>query len=881
VVPVIGSWAVGLLRHRGGRLAVVAFGVATAVALLALLGSFLTQAQASMTERAIRGVSVDWQVAGDDPAALMHVLRDTPGVRRTEPVGYATTSGLVATTPAALGETTQTTGPGVVLGLPDRYATTFPGSVRILVGDDRGALVAQQTAANLHVAPGDTVLIGLAGHRPAPIRVTGIVELTQANSLFQTVGAPPSAQPAAPPDNVIALDARTWHGVFDTFATTRPDLVHTQIHVRLDHHLPSSPADAYTAVVAKAHNVEAATSGGGLVGDNLAAALDAARSDAAYARILFLFLASPAAVLAGLLTASVVATGAPRRRREQALLRARGATSRHLVRLAAVEAAMVGSAGAVVGLVAAVVIGRASFGTAPTVIWALIAAGAGLAIAGCAVLVPAWRDLRLSTVAAGRVGQPRVVRWRRFGLDFIALAAGGLVFWATSRYGYQLVLAPEGVPTISVSYWAFAAPALLWTGAALFVWRLTDLTLHRGRPLLRRAFRPLAGNLAGVLANSTSRQRAPLARAVVLLGLALAFAASTATFTATYGAQAEVDAQLTNGADVTVSPSPGTDTPPTDAARIAAVPGVHGVEPMQHRYAYVGADLQDLYGIRPSTITDVTALQDTYFQGGTARQLMDQLTTHPDSVLVSAETVHDFQLHLGDRLRLRLQDGRTKKLVTVAFRYAGVATEFPTAPSDSFLVANADYVAQQTGSNAVGAFLVDTGGTDSVAVANRVRTLLGPAAVVTDLAHTRATIGSSLTAVDLTNLRTIELVFGVVLAAAAGALVLALGLAERRRTFAIAAALGARARELRAFVTTEAAVLTVGGLLGGVVIGWLVTHVLVKTLSGVFDPPPAALTVPWPYLAVVTATLIAAIAAVTTATIRVARTPPPRVLREL
>jgi putative ABC transport system permease protein len=80
----------------------------------------------------------------------------------------------------------------------------------------------------------------------------------------------------------------------------------------------------------------------------------------------------------------------------------------------------------------------------------------------------------------------------------------------------------------------------------------------------------------------------------------------TATFTATYHAQAEVDAQLTNGAYVTVSPSPGTQVPPAEAARIAAVPGVRAVEPMQHRYAHAGADLQDLYGVRPGTITDVT-----------------------------------------------------------------------------------------------------------------------------------------------------------------------------------------------------------------------------------------------------------------------------------
>src|SRR5439155_9956642 len=144
------------------------------------------------------------------------------------------------------------------------------------------------------------------------------------------------------------------------------------------------------------------------------------------------------------------------------------------------------------------------------------------------------------------------------------------------------------------------------------------------------------------------------------------------------------------------------------ADRLARVPGVSSVEPLQHRFAYVGADLQDLYGVRPSTIVHAGSLQDAYVAGGSVKRLMADLTVQPDGVLVSAETVHDFQLHPGDRLTLRLQDGRTKQLREVLFHYLGVVKEFPTAPRDSFLVANAAYVAQATGSNAVGTFLVDT-----------------------------------------------------------------------------------------------------------------------------------------------------------------------------
>ena len=44
---------------------------------------------------------------------------------------------------------------------------------------------------------------------------------------------------------------------------------------------------------------------------------------------------------------------------------------------------------------------------------------------------------------------------------------------------------------------------------------------------------------------------------MALVGLTAAFAASTAVFNATYQQQAEADARLTNGADVTVTESPG------------------------------------------------------------------------------------------------------------------------------------------------------------------------------------------------------------------------------------------------------------------------------------------------------------------------------------
>ena len=883
-------WLRALVAHRRGRLAATAVGVAVGVALIAAIGAFLSATTAQMTRQAVGRVGVDWQVqvqAGSRAREVLNRTRAFPGVAIARPVGVAATTGLSATT----GGTRQVTGPGRVLGLPDGYRRAFPAELRTLAGAGSGVLLAQQTAANLRAGPGDVVAIGRTGLAPARVRVDGVVDLPAADELFQRIGAPAGAQPQAPPDNVILLPRRLFRRIEGPLGAAHPDLVRAQVHARLSHALPSSPSAAFAQVSGHARNLEVALAGAGLVGDNLGAALDHARTDALYADLLFLFLGVPGVVLAGLVTASVAAAGAGRRRRDNALLRTRGATSRRLVGLALAETALAGGVGALVGLAGALAIGRAEFGGArfgagalAATLWAAGAVLAGLAIAAAAIALPAWRDARAATVAGQRreVGRrDRAPWWARYGLDVICLAGAGLVYWQASRSGYQLVLAPEGLPQVSVNWYALIAPVLGWLGAGLLTFRLADLVLGRGRRAVARAVRPLAGRLSPTVAASMARQRRLIARAAALVALAIAFAVSTSVFNATYRQQAEVDARLSNGADVTVTESPGARVGPSASVRLAAVPGVASVEPLQHRFAYVGADLQDLYGVRPATIDAAARLQDAWFQGGSARTLMDRLRGHPDSVLVSAETVRDFQLRPGDLLRLRLQDGLTKRYTSVPFRYAGVVKEFPTAPRDSFLVADAGYVARATGSDAVGAFLIQTDGTSPPLVAARLRRSLGVGGRVTDISDQRRVIGSSLTAVELSGLTRVELAFALVLAVAATGLTLGLGFHERRRGFAIATALGARPRQLGGFVWSESAFVAGAGLLLGAAIAAGLTVMLVKVLTGVFDPPPDALAVPWRYLAAVAALAGGATVVAGAVTLHALRRTAPQELRDL
>jgi putative ABC transport system permease protein len=169
---------------------------------------------------------------------------------------------------------------------------------------------------------------------------------------------------------------------------------------------------------------------------------------------------------------TLAASGAERRRRDQSLLRLRGASLGRIVGFAAMEALAAGIAGCVIGTALAALTAPL-FGqellSAGRLPWSAIASAAGLLLATAAVVVPAWLSARNLSVAAVRqtLGAEQAPIWARIYLDLICLAVAGVVFWQTAASGYQVVLATEGVTAVSVDYAAFLAPLLLWVGAAL------------------------------------------------------------------------------------------------------------------------------------------------------------------------------------------------------------------------------------------------------------------------------------------------------------------------------------------------------------------------------------------------------------------------------
>lgn len=857
----IGLWLKSTLVGRTGRLIGSIVGLALTVALLASLGTFVAASAQSMARRAIANVPVDWQVlmtpAADDVRVNDAIRKATTPVALSS-VGYADSAGLSATT----GNTTQTTGAGQVVGMEPGYTARFLDQVRVVLGTADGVLISTQTATNLHVTVGDTVIVLRIGVPPVDVRIAGVVTLPNADSMFQAIGVPKGTAPQAPPDNVLLMPMATWHTLFDAQRSVRPDTVRTQLHIRLDHAtLPSDPATAYVQVLGLANNVEAHVAGSAAIANNLAARLDGVRADALYARVLFLFLGAPGVVLALLVTLAVTSSGADRRRREQGLLRIRGASVGTLVRLAAWEAAAMGSAGVLLGLAIAAFTVRLSWQVTDAALAApsfALAALLGFALAIAAFVLPSWREATGSTVAASRSEfAPRSTPlWQRVYLDLILLVIGAAVFWNVAQTGYHIVLATEGVAQTSVRYEAFLAPLCLWLGAGLLWVRLGRFALGRGVARLA-GWVPGAGALAPLISASLARQRNRIAGAATLVSLAFAFATATAIFNTTYDTQARVDAELTNGADVAVT---GTTAAPASAmlAALRALPGVVDAVPLMHRMAYVGSDLQDIFGIDAVHIGQVTTVADAYFANHDAKGTLALLQRTPDGVLVAEETVKDFQLKLGDELNLRLQNTADHQYRTVRFHFIGTVREFPTAPKDSFLVANAAYLASQTGSNSAEVTLLRTSG-NIEAVGRAARALADKVSGmnVTTLGETQSIISSSLTAVDLRQLTQLELGFSVLLIAAIAGIVLGLNLAERQRSFAILVALGAKASQVGAFLWSEGLFIVATGTLLGTATGFAIAKTLVAILAGAFDPPPEALVVPWLYLGVTAVTALA------------------------
>lgn len=863
------AFQLGLARlgRRPGQSSIQVVVLALAVALLGAMLLFIGHSLRTMTASATRSVPLDLQgpVASYPKArALAGAVGRQPDVAQASPVATAPLAGVSHFGAAGVTDA----GAGAILAVPHDYLRNID-TFRFLRGGLRpGEIVLdQQLAATLRARIGDKVRLRLGGGQVRQFQVGGVALVTAPDVLFQPLNPLVGPAPAQPPANIailpVATFARQVGGALPSVNPVSPGAaavpgtvagVQWQVQAQLDRAgLTGTPSGAFKHAGQIRNSIERSLAGKIQFVDNLSEGLEAAAGDALYAQALFIMLAVPGALLAlGLAYLAALGT-VDRDRRELGLLRARGASPRQMLAMAAVEAAVIGLLAGVLGaglsFLAVKLLIHGSVGLSAARATTVVVVCIALAIVG-GFLARAAAGLRSlgETVAAARRGAGRSQKplWQRLYLDVLALALSGLIYWLTASTGFSAVVNPDSNPTLSLSIYMFFAPAFLWIGATLLLVRLRGRIFGwaaRGIGALRGE----SGRRRFLLA-SASRRGSAINRGLVFVGLLLAFGVSMGVFAATYNQQAAVDAQLTLGADITATAPPGVTAKQGLAKRIESVPGVAATSPVDHSYAYVGPDLQDTFGVEPATIGKATTLRDSYFLGAGAKAMMSRLEARPDGILVSKETITDYSLEEGDLLRLRVLDHRTGKFRVVPFHVVGAVQEFPSAPRDSFMVANLSYLQRADRAGGPNVVFAKTS-EDPTSVATRVASATrGFGVSVKNIRQQAVQTVSSITTVDLTGISRLEQAFAIVLAAAAMALFVSLAVNERRHEFATMAAIGASLRDIGAFVRSEAvAVLLAAGVLAAG-LGWLMAEMLVAMLQHVFDPPPDHLAVPWGFL---------------------------------
>ena len=308
-----------------------------------------------------------------------------------------------------------------------------------------------------------------------------------------------------------------------------------------------------------------------------ASKLDVARSLLAICAVL-LFLLAAAALLA------VARLLAGQREGESAMLTARGATRRQLLRLGAAEAVPLCLLCAVIGALAGIGLARLLAGSdAAGVGWAPFEVAAAVAVGALVImLVPVLSIVTPGTARARRGRQAAIAGVTRAGVDVALILLAVVAGWELRHYSAVSAGASGnfGVDPVIV-----AAPALALAGGTVLALRLLPAGGKAGDLLAARGRRLTAAMASWQISRLPIRQGG----AALLIVLAVATGTLALSQRQSWTRSVQDQAAFSAGADVRVQASQ-----PLSAGQAAAVAGTPGV---QHAMPVATFPQEDINGV--------------------------------------------------------------------------------------------------------------------------------------------------------------------------------------------------------------------------------------------------------------------------------------------
>jgi putative ABC transport system permease protein len=325
------SYALQIITRNPPRTFTYLFGLVLAVGLFAGILFFVDASSQRMTQAAVQSVKVDMQVystlATPDLNPILDALRKTPNVVAAQPLLSADFAG------AANAAGDKSAAVGKVFVVTPEYFSALQ-TLRLAAGafDPQGALVSQQLFGALGLKIGDTIMVDFVQlAQPVPLVVTGIVDTSQAPYLFVATD-PAHGGEFNPIPNDIFMAPSLWNSTLALALThpaltvngkpVAPQMIQGEVDAQIDHtRLPNDPLQASLAVDVMGRHLGSQFPGEIRVTNNLGDALTKAKTDALWAKLLFLFLGMPGVALAAYLSkyATDLLTGP--QRQEISLLR--------------------------------------------------------------------------------------------------------------------------------------------------------------------------------------------------------------------------------------------------------------------------------------------------------------------------------------------------------------------------------------------------------------------------------------------------------------------------------------------------------------------------------------------------------------------------------
>ena len=659
-------------------------------------------------------------------------------------------------------------------------------------------------AAWLGVGDGDTVIV-LAGRATIPLRIAGI------------------AGPGAGTARYAVMDIAAAQDLFGAHGRL------TRVDLRV---APGTDVDAL------ARRVQAMLPPGVVVAPPAEGTAATARLSRAY-RVNLNVLALVALFTGGMLVFATQTLALARRRPQLALLRTLGLSRRRLVGVVIVEAALLGVAGAIAGIItghalAWVALRRfgpdlgagffrgaeVSPGFEPSSMLVFAALGIAAAIAGSAL--PAREAARAAPAAALKAGDADVAtahaRWRA---------------WALMALGVALTALP---PVAGLPIFGYLAIAAIIVGGILAMPQVANGVLS-ALPVSHRVPVRLA---LDYLRASPGRVAAMLAAMVASVSLMVAMAIMVASF------RQSLDDWLTAMLPADLYARGASDTVAFDAvdrAAIARIPGVERVEFMR-----ATSIVLDKAAPRVTLLARDIDPRDPGARLALVESGATSATAAPPAWI--SEAVADAKASRpGDRITVPI-GGRD-----IAFTVAGIWRDY-VRQQGAIVVERSRYVAI-TGDDAVNeAALWLASGADADRIRDAIGMIAGGASQVTI-----ATPGDlrrlSLAAFDRTFAVTYALEAAAVLIGLVGlsATLVAQTLA-RRREFGMLRHVGMTRGQLQAMVAVEGAALAAIGTAAGLVLGFVISLILVHVVNRQSFHWGMEVHVPWSALALLAVTLV-------------------------